>query len=71
MGKTVIVVGDLPGFWVNRILTPYLNEAGILLKEGAPMDVIDRVMTRFGFPVGPGDAARRGGSRRGGEGGAA
>ena len=53
MGKTVIVVGDLPGFWVNRILTPYLNEAGILLMEGAPMDVIDRVMTRFGFPVGP------------------
>ena len=53
MGKTVIVVGDLPGFWVNRILTPYLNEAGILLMEGAPMDVVDRVMTRFGFPVGP------------------
>ncbi len=53
MGKTVVVVGDLPGFWVNRILTPYLNEAGILLMEGAPMDVIDRVMTRFGFPVGP------------------
>ena len=53
MGKTVIVVGDRPGFWVNRILTPYLNEAGILLMEGVPMDVIDRVMTRFGFPVGP------------------
>jgi 3-hydroxyacyl-CoA dehydrogenase/enoyl-CoA hydratase/3-hydroxybutyryl-CoA epimerase len=53
MGKTVIVVGDLPGFWVNRILTPYLNEAGILLMEGAPMEAIDRVMTRFGFPVGP------------------
>jgi 3-hydroxyacyl-CoA dehydrogenase/enoyl-CoA hydratase/3-hydroxybutyryl-CoA epimerase len=53
MGKTVIVVGDRPGFWVNRILTPYLNEAGILLMEGAPMEAIDRVMTRFGFPVGP------------------
>jgi 3-hydroxyacyl-CoA dehydrogenase/enoyl-CoA hydratase/3-hydroxybutyryl-CoA epimerase len=53
MGKTVIVVGDLPGFWVNRILTPYLNEAGILLMEGAPMEAVDRVMTRFGFPVGP------------------
>jgi 3-hydroxyacyl-CoA dehydrogenase/enoyl-CoA hydratase/3-hydroxybutyryl-CoA epimerase len=53
MGKTVIVVGDLPGFWVNRILTPYLNEAGMLLMEGAPMDAVDRVMTRFGFPVGP------------------
>ena len=53
MGKTVIVVGDHPGFWVNRILTPYLNEAAILLTEGAPMEAIDRVMTRFGFPVGP------------------
>jgi 3-hydroxyacyl-CoA dehydrogenase/enoyl-CoA hydratase/3-hydroxybutyryl-CoA epimerase len=53
MGKTVIVVRDSPGFWVNRILSPYLNEAGILLGEGAPIDLIDRTMTSFGFPVGP------------------
>ncbi len=53
MGKTVIVVADRPGFWVNRILTPYLNEAGLLLSEGVPIDLIDRTMTRFGFPVGP------------------
>jgi len=53
MGKTVIVVRDRPGFWVNRILTPYLNEAGYLLGEGVAMEVIDRVATRFGFPVGP------------------
>jgi len=53
MGKTVIVVGDHPGFWVNRILSPYLNEAGLLLTEGTPIGVIDRAMTRFGFPVGP------------------
>lgn len=53
LGKTVIVVGDVPGFWVNRILTPYLNEAGMLLLEGVPIPVIDRTMTRFGFPVGP------------------
>jgi 3-hydroxyacyl-CoA dehydrogenase/enoyl-CoA hydratase/3-hydroxybutyryl-CoA epimerase len=53
MGKTVIVVGDSPGFWVNRILSPYLNEAGMLLKEGVPVDVIDRTMTAWGFPVGP------------------
>jgi len=53
LGKTVIVVRDRPGFWVNRILTPYMNEAGFLLREGVPMDVIDRLMTRFGFPVGP------------------
>jgi 3-hydroxyacyl-CoA dehydrogenase/enoyl-CoA hydratase/3-hydroxybutyryl-CoA epimerase len=53
LGKTVIVVGDHPGFWVNRILSPYLNEAGLLLAEGTPIEVIDRAMTRFGFPVGP------------------
>ena len=53
MGKTVIVVADRPGFWVNRILSPYLNEAGILLAEGTPIEVIDTTMTRWGFPVGP------------------
>ncbi len=53
MGKTVIVVGDRPGFWVNRILSPYLNEAGLLLQEGVPIEVIDRAMTAWGFPVGP------------------
>jgi 3-hydroxyacyl-CoA dehydrogenase / enoyl-CoA hydratase / 3-hydroxybutyryl-CoA epimerase len=53
MGKTVIVVADRPGFWVNRILSPYLNEAGLLLMEGAPIELIDASMTRFGFPVGP------------------
>jgi 3-hydroxyacyl-CoA dehydrogenase/enoyl-CoA hydratase/3-hydroxybutyryl-CoA epimerase len=53
MGKTVIVVKDHPGFWVNRILTPYLNEAGHLLAEGIPIEAIDRTMTRWGFPVGP------------------
>ena len=53
MGKTVIVVEDHPGFWVNRILAPYMNEAGRLLEEGEIVDTIDRCMTRFGFPVGP------------------
>jgi 3-hydroxyacyl-CoA dehydrogenase/enoyl-CoA hydratase/3-hydroxybutyryl-CoA epimerase len=53
MGKTVIVVADRPGFWVNRILSPYLNEAGHLLQDGVPIPVIDQVMTAFGFPVGP------------------
>ena len=53
MGKTVIVVADQPGFWVNRILSPYLNEAAILLSEGVPIELIDRTMTAWGFPVGP------------------
>ncbi|HEU5359002.1 MAG TPA: fatty acid oxidation complex subunit alpha FadJ [Gemmatimonadales bacterium] len=53
MGKKVVVVQDRPGFWVNRILTPYLNEAGRLLQEGTPIKEIDAALTRFGFPVGP------------------
>ena len=64
MGKTVIVVGDRPGFWVNRILSPYLNEAGLLVAEGVPIEVIDRTMTALGLPGGPDRAARRGGPRR-------
>ncbi|HEU5169868.1 MAG TPA: fatty acid oxidation complex subunit alpha FadJ [Gemmatimonadales bacterium] len=53
MGKTAIVIRDHPGFWVNRILAPYLNEAGVLLEEGVPIELIDRSMAQFGFPVGP------------------
>lgn len=53
MGKTVIVVRDSPGFWVNRILAPYLNEAGRMIKEGVRVESIDRAMRGFGFPVGP------------------
>src|SRR5207302_9373976 len=52
MGKTVIVVKDRPGFYINRILAPYMNEAGHLLKEGARIEELDRAMTRWGFPVG-------------------
>ncbi len=53
MGKTVIVVSDRPGFWVNRILSPYLNEAGLMVAEGVPIERIDRAATGWGFPVGP------------------
>ncbi|MGD8727039.1 MAG: 3-hydroxyacyl-CoA dehydrogenase NAD-binding domain-containing protein [Gemmatimonadales bacterium] len=53
MGKTVIVVKDEPGFWVNRILTPYLMEGVRLLDDGVTIEAIDRCMTKFGFPVGP------------------
>lgn len=53
LGKTVIVVNDAPGFYVNRILAPYLNEAGRWLDLGAPIERIDQAMVQFGFPVGP------------------
>ncbi len=53
IGKTVIVVSDGPGFYVNRILAPYINEAGRLLDEGVAMDAIDKALLEYGFPVGP------------------
>ncbi|MGH1485399.1 MAG: fatty acid oxidation complex subunit alpha FadJ [Cellvibrionaceae bacterium] len=52
-GKTVIVVNDGAGFYVNRILAPYLNAALELGLEGVKFDAIDRAMVNFGFPVGP------------------
>jgi 3-hydroxyacyl-CoA dehydrogenase/enoyl-CoA hydratase/3-hydroxybutyryl-CoA epimerase/3-hydroxyacyl-CoA dehydrogenase/enoyl-CoA hydratase/3-hydroxybutyryl-CoA epimerase/enoyl-CoA isomerase len=51
--KTPIVVRDGPGFLVNRVLFPYLNEAILLVQEGAPMDQVDALAERFGMPMGP------------------
>ena len=53
LGKTVIVVRDGPGFYVNRILAPYINESGKLLDQGAAIGAVDSALTQFGFPVGP------------------
>jgi len=52
-GKTAIVVGDSAGFYVNRILAPYINEAARCLLEGEPIEHIDKALVDFGFPVGP------------------
>ncbi|GAA3528005.1 fatty acid oxidation complex subunit alpha FadJ [Zobellella aerophila] len=52
-GKTPIVVGDKAGFYVNRILAPYLNEAARLLLEGEPIEGIDSALVDYGFPIGP------------------
>ena len=53
LGKTVVYCNDGPGFVVNRILAPYMNEAGFLLQEGNSIESLDRAMVDFGMPVGP------------------
>lgn len=52
-GKTPIVVKDGAGFYVNRILALYMNEAANLLLEGEPVEKLDKALTKFGLPVGP------------------
>ena len=52
-GKTPIVVKDGAGFYVNRILAPYMNEAACILLAGEPIEHIDKSLLNFGFPVGP------------------
>jgi 3-hydroxyacyl-CoA dehydrogenase / enoyl-CoA hydratase / 3-hydroxybutyryl-CoA epimerase len=51
--KTPIVVKDGPGFLVNRILAPYLNEAAYLLEEGVSVEALDKAALHFGMPMGP------------------
>ncbi|MBD1556084.1 fatty acid oxidation complex subunit alpha FadJ [Vibrio sp. S9_S30] len=52
-GKTPIVVADKAGFFVNRILAPYMNEAAHILLSGEPIETLDDALLNFGFPVGP------------------
>ncbi len=44
---------DKAGFYVNRILAPYINEAIRMLTEGERVEHIDAALVKFGFPVGP------------------
>ncbi|HEX9986538.1 MAG TPA: 3-hydroxyacyl-CoA dehydrogenase NAD-binding domain-containing protein [Thermoanaerobaculia bacterium] len=53
LGKTVVYCNDGPGFVVNRILGPYMNESGYLLEEGYSIESIDKAMLDFGMPMGP------------------
>lgn len=53
IGKLPLLVNDSPGFLVNRILVPYLIEAGLLFEAGASVKDIDDAMLDFGMPMGP------------------
>ena len=53
LGKTVVYCNDGPGFVVNRILGPYMNESGFLLEEGNSIESLDKAMVDFGMPMGP------------------
>jgi len=53
LGMSPIIVGDSPGFLLNRLLVPYLNEALEMLLEGADVTALDRAAKAFGMPQGP------------------
>jgi len=53
VNKTPVVVNDGPGFLVNRILMPQLNESCYLLSEGVSIEDLDKAMLNFGTPMGP------------------
>ncbi|WP_420426903.1 fatty acid oxidation complex subunit alpha FadB [Algiphilus sp.] len=53
MGKSAIVVNNCPGFLVNRILFPYFGGFLALVRDGADFTQVDKVMEKFGWPMGP------------------
>jgi len=53
LDKLPLPCKSAPGFVVNRILTPYVNEALFALEAGIPAEVIDRAAVQFGMPMGP------------------
>lgn len=53
MGKNPIVVNDCPGFLVNRVLFPYFGGFAKLISAGVDFTRIDKIMERFGWPMGP------------------
>jgi len=53
LGKKAIVVNDCPGFLVNRVLFPYFAGFSMLLRDGADFQHVDKVMERWGWPMGP------------------
>tara|TARA_Y100000385_G_C13087678_1_gene637199 strand:+ start:33 stop:2108 length:2076 start_codon:yes stop_codon:yes gene_type:complete len=52
-GKLPVIVKDSPGFLVNRILMPYLIEAVNLANHGINIEHTDKLLRKFGMPMGP------------------
>jgi 3-hydroxyacyl-CoA dehydrogenase len=53
LGKSPVRVEECPGFLVNRLLFPYLNEAMYALQEGCDPHAVDKSVVEFGLPMGP------------------
>jgi len=53
LDKLPLACRSAPGFMVNRVLTPYMQEAMLAAQEGVPLAAIDEAAVRFGMPVGP------------------
>ena len=53
LGKFPVPVAGTPGFLVNRVLFPYMLEAGTAYAEGIPGPAIDKAAVKFGMPMGP------------------
>jgi 3-hydroxyacyl-CoA dehydrogenase/enoyl-CoA hydratase/3-hydroxybutyryl-CoA epimerase len=53
LDKLPVPCRSAPGFVVNRVLMPYINEAILAADQGVPLALLDRVATDFGMPMGP------------------
>ncbi|RAP33384.1 fatty-acid oxidation protein subunit alpha [Candidatus Marinamargulisbacteria bacterium SCGC AG-410-N11] len=51
--KVPVVVKNCPGFLINRIFLPYINEALFCLQDGGDIELIDNMVVKFGMPLGP------------------
>src|SRR5258708_20683902 len=57
MDKRRVPVKDSPGFLVNRVLGPYMQNAFRMIDEGVKPETIDAAMEEFGMPMGPAELA--------------
>jgi 3-hydroxyacyl-CoA dehydrogenase/enoyl-CoA hydratase/3-hydroxybutyryl-CoA epimerase len=55
--KLPLPVKDAPGFLVNRVLGPYMQNAFRMMDEGIKPETLDRAMEDFGMPMGPAELA--------------